>query len=76
MRIDAVQFARLHERCDDGLVFGSGVVACEEGVLAVHSDGADGAFDGFVVDLDAVIGEEVAKADALFGDVGEGFSQG
>jgi hypothetical protein len=44
-------------------------VACEEGVLAVKGDGADGAFDGVVVDLDAAIGQEAAKAVAVFGDL-------
>ena len=36
MRIDAVHFAGLDERGDDGPVFGTGVVAGEEGVLAVQ----------------------------------------
>ena len=75
MGIDVVHLAGLDERGDDGPVFGPGVVACKEGVLAVQGDGADGAFDGVVVDLDAAIVEEAAKAVAVFSDVGERFAQ-
>ena len=53
MGSDAVHLAGLDQRGDDGPVFGSCVVCCEEGALAVQSDGANGAFDGVVVDLDA-----------------------
>lgn len=35
-----------------------GVVPCEEGVLAVRDDEANGAFDGVVVDLDAAKGQK------------------
>lgn len=35
MRIDGVQFAGLDQRCDDGPVLDSGIVAGEEGVLLV-----------------------------------------
>lgn len=76
VRIDAVHFAGLDERGDDGPVLGSGVMTCEECILSVQRDGADGAFDGVVVDLDAAIGEEAAKALAVFRDVGECFAQG
>jgi hypothetical protein len=31
-------------------------MACEEGVFSVEGDGADAAFDGVIVDLDAAIG--------------------
>ena len=61
VRIDAVHFAGLDERGDDGPVSGSGVVVGEEG---------DGAFDGVVDDLDSAIGQEATKAVAVFGDVG------
>ena len=37
--IDAVHLAGLGQRDDDGPVFGTGVVAGEEGVLAVQGDG-------------------------------------
>lgn len=67
--IDAVHFAGFDQRCDDGPVFGSGIMTCEEGVLAVQRDGAAGAFDGVVVALDAAVGQEAAKAIAVFGDV-------
>lgn len=76
MGIDAVHFAGFDERGDDGPLFGSGIMACEEGVFAVQGDGVDGAFDGVVVDLDAAIGKEAAKAVAVSGDIGERFAQG
>ena len=47
----------------------------EEGILSVQGDGADGAFDGVVVDLDAAIGEGASKAIAVSGDLGERFAQ-
>ncbi len=74
--IDAVHFAGLDQRGDDGPVFGSGIMAREESVLAVQGIGADGAFDGVVVDLHAAIGEEATEAVAVFGDVGERLAQG
>jgi hypothetical protein len=72
--IDDIHLASLNERGDDGPVFGTGVVACEEGIFSVQGDGADGAFDGVVVDLDATIDQEAAKAIAVFGDVGKGLA--
>jgi hypothetical protein len=51
-------------------------VAREESVLAVQGDGADRAFDGVVVDLDASISQEATEAIAVFDDVGERFDQG
>ena len=75
MGIDAVHLAGLDQRGDDGPVFGTGVVAGEEGVLAVQGNGADRAFDGVVVDLDAAIGEGASKAIAVSGDLGERFAQ-
>lgn len=36
--IDAVHFAGFDQRGDDGPVFGSGVVPCEEGVLPVQGN--------------------------------------
>ena len=74
--IDAIHLAGLNERGDDGPVFGTGVVACEEGVFSVQGDGADGAFYSVVVDLDATVGQEAAEAVAVFGDVGERLAQG
>lgn len=74
MGIDAVHLAGLDERGDDGPVFGTGVVTGEEGVFAVQGDGADGAFDGVAIDLDAAVGDEVAEAGAVFGDIGKRFA--
>ncbi len=48
----------------------------EESVLPVQGDGADRAFDGVAVDLDAAVGQEASQAVAVFGDVGECLAQG
>ncbi len=71
MRIDRVHLAGFDQLGDDGPVFGTGVVACEEGVLAVQGDGSNGAFDGVVVDLDTSVRHEAAKAVTVFCDIGQ-----
>ena len=71
MRIDSVEFAGLDQRGDDSPVLGSGIVACEECVFSVQSDGADGALDGVVVDLDASVCQEPGESVPVFGDVFE-----
>ena len=74
--IDAVHFAGLDQRCDYGPIFGTGVMTCEEGILAVQGDGADRALDGVAVHLDAAVGHEAAETVAVFGDIGQRFTQG
>lgn len=49
-------------------------MSCEEGVLSVQGDGADGSFDGVVVDLNAAIGGEAAVA--VSGNIGKSLAQG
>ena len=46
-------------------------MASEEGVLSIQGYGADRAFDGVVVDLDAAICQETAQAVAVFRDIGQ-----
>ena len=53
--IDAVHLADLDERGDHSPVFGTGVMTCEEGLLAVQGDRADRALDGIAIGH-AVIG--------------------
>lgn len=53
----------------------SGIVACEEGILSVERDGADGASDGIVVDLDAAVAKEQGQAVPVFCDVFEGLAE-
>lgn len=60
--IDGVKFAGLDERGDHRPVLRACVVTCEESVLAVECDGADGAFDGVAVDFDAAILEETGQS--------------
>ncbi len=43
-------------------MLGTAVRACEQSVFAVERDGADGAFDGVVVELDAAIVDEARQA--------------
>lgn len=69
LRIDGVEFAGLDERGDCRPVFGPGVVACEECVLAVQRNRPDGSFDTVVVELDAAVSEEETQPVPVFGDV-------
>ena len=64
--VHPVNLAGLDHRSDDRPSFGTGVMARDEGVLAVQGDGADGSFDGVVAGLDVAIGEEATKAVAVF----------
>lgn len=74
--IDGVEFAGFDQRRQHRPVLRPGVVACEEGVLSVERDGADGSFDGIVIDLDTAVGQEQGQAVPVFGDVFEGLSEG
>lgn len=51
-------------------------MASEEGVLSIQGYGADRAFDGIVVDLDAAICQEPAQAVAVFRDIGQCLTEG
>ncbi len=75
MRVDGIEFAGFDQAGQHRPVLRSGIVACEEGVLSVQRDGADGAFDGVAVDLDAAIFEEPAEAVPVFGDVFESLAE-
>jgi len=74
--INAVEFAGLDQRGDDGPVFGPGVVPGEESVLPVQGDGTDGALDGIGVDLDAAVGQEAPEAVAVFRNIGQRLAEG
>lgn len=60
MRLDHVEFAGFDEGCDDGPVLRPGIVTSEERIFAVQGNGANGTFDGIVVELDATVVEEPA----------------
>ena len=60
MWIDCVHLAGIDPRGDDAPVIDTSDVFREERVFAVQGDGANGAFDGVIVDLDATIGQEPA----------------
>lgn len=60
MGLDPVEFAGLDQRRDDGPVLRSGIVASEERVFAVESDGTDGSLDGVGIEFDATVVEEPA----------------
>ncbi len=74
--IGTVHLAGLDQRGDDGPVFGTGVIACEEGFPAVQGDGADRAIEGVAVQFDAAPGQEAAGTFAVFGDAGQRLAQG
>src|SRR5271170_8172572 len=60
-RVDVVQLTCLDQRSDDGPVFGAAVRACEQSIFPVERDGANGTFDGVVVELDATIVDEARQ---------------
>ena len=75
MGLDGVEFARFDQGRDGCPVCGTRIVAREESVLAVQGDGADGALDGIVINLDPAVGEEEAKASPVFCDVFQRLAQ-
>lgn len=70
--LNLVHFAGFDQRRDDGPVLCACIMTCEERVFAVQSDGANGALDGIVVELDATVGKEKAQPIPVFGDVFQG----
>ena len=60
--IDAVEFAGLDQRCDDGPMFAAPVGAGEERIFTIQGNGTDAALDDVGVDLDAAIVEEPGEA--------------
>ena len=60
-RVDVVEFAGLDERSDGGPVFGAAIRSREQRIFPVERDGADGAFDGIVVELDTAIVDEARQ---------------
>ena len=75
LRIDAVEFAGLHERGDDCPVLGAAIGSSKERVLAVQSDRSDGALDHVGVDLDATVVEEATEARPSRECVADGFGE-
>jgi hypothetical protein len=61
-RVDIVQLTCIDQRGDGGPVFGAAIRACEQGIFPVERDGADGAFDGVVIELDATIVDKACQA--------------
>ena len=72
--VDPVEFAGFDQGRDDGPVLCAGIMSGEERVFAVQGNGADGSFDGIVVELDAAVVQEPAQAISVFGDVFQGLS--
>ena len=69
VRLDPVEFAGFDQGRDDGPVLCASVVPGEERVFAVQGDGTDGALDWVVIEFDAAVVEEQAKAIPVFGNV-------
>ena len=61
-RVDIVQLAGLDQRGDGGPVFGATIRTCEQSIFPIERDGADGAFDSVVVELDAAIVDKERQA--------------
>ena len=60
--VDAVQLAGLDQRGVDCPVLGAAIGSCEERILAIEGDRADGALDDVGIDLDPAVIEEADKA--------------
>src|SRR5258708_39643181 len=74
-RVDIVQLTGLDQRGDGGPVFGATIRTCEQCILPIKRDGADGAFDGVVVELDAAIVYEARQAFPARQGVADGFGE-
>ena len=61
LRVEAVELGGSSERVDGGSAFSAVVGAGEEEVLATQADGAQAAFGGIVVDLDAAVVDVARK---------------
>lgn len=73
--LDAVELGSLDDGSDHGPVLRAAVGACEERVLAIEGDRADGALDHVGVQLDASVVEEPGQADPSRQGVADGFGQ-
>jgi len=60
-RIDFVQLTGFDQGCDGGPMLGAAVRASEQRIFPVERDGADGAFDGIVVEFDAAVVDEAGQ---------------
>ena len=74
-RINIVQLTCLDQRCDGGPVFGAAIRSCEQSILSVERDRANGAFDGVVVELDAAIVDKTCQAFPARQGVTDGFGE-
>src|SRR6478609_3520283 len=74
-RVDIVQLTGLDQRGDSGPVFGAAIRTGEQRIFPVERDGADGAFDGVVVELDAAIVDEARQAFPARQRVADGFGK-
>ncbi|MBB4615475.1 hypothetical protein GGR37_003771 [Novosphingobium taihuense] len=74
MRVDAGELPVLDECGDQRPVIAAFVGTCEQGVLAVESQRADGAFDGIAVEIDAAIDEEACQPTLAFEGVADRFA--
>ena len=73
--VDLVQLTGLDQGGDGGPVLGAAIRACEQSIFPVERDGADGAFDGVVVELDAAIIDEARQAFPARQSVADGFGE-
>src|SRR5690348_10416049 len=72
--LDAVQLAGFDERSDEAPGSCSLIMACEQCILAIQSDGANGSLDGVAIDFDGAVIEEprqpVTALEAVADDFG------
>lgn len=62
VRVDVIALARFDQRGDGGQTLAAAIGSCEQGILAIEDNGADGAFYFVGVDFDASIVDEAGQA--------------
>src|ERR1700722_4307098 len=62
VRIDAVEFAGLNQRCDDCPMLAAAIGAGEQRILSVQRDRSDAALHHVGIDLDAAVIKEAGKS--------------
>ena len=71
MGVDAVQLRRLDQRGDAAPSGGAFVMAREQRILAIQSQGPDEIFNRVAVHLDPAVGEEELESAPVAGDIAE-----
>ena len=74
--LNAIELGGRDQRAEHRPANGAAVGSCKQMVLAAESDGADGALDGIIVDLDAAVVEEPAERRPARAGVADSLGEG